>query len=235
MQQVIEADLTWTGARFEPGIRVSVDDDGRIVAAGLLQDATTLRLEGQALLPGFVNAHSHAFQRGLRGRGEHFPEGSGSFWSWREAMYSDVEKLDAESLHSASLLAFSEMRAAGITSVGEFHYLHHLSPDERRYELDAVVLDAAAEAGIRIALLSAFYRTGAIGAPLRAGQRRFESRSVEEYLDAVARLKAQNATQSFGIVSHSIRAAPHRGHRSPTPMGARSSVCFSHACRRAAC
>src|SRR6185503_17558692 len=122
---VLEADLTWTGARFESGVRVAIDADGRITAVGALREAPSERLPGLALLPGFVDAHSHAFQRGLRGRGERFSAGAGSFWSWREAMYALVEELDAEALQALSARAFREMLAAGITTVGEFHYLHH--------------------------------------------------------------------------------------------------------------
>ena len=77
--QVLEADLTWNGAAFESGVQVRVDDEGRIAAVGRLDQRPTLRLRDRALLPGFVNAHSHAFQRGLRGRGETFPQRSGSF------------------------------------------------------------------------------------------------------------------------------------------------------------
>ncbi len=85
---VLEADLTWTGSRFESGVRVVIGDDGRIEAVGVLDRPADLRLTGRALLPGMVSAHSHAFQRGLRGRGETFPAGRGSFWTWREAMYA---------------------------------------------------------------------------------------------------------------------------------------------------
>src|SRR5690606_30550400 len=166
--QAIEADLTWTGASFEPGIRIIVDPDGRIAAVGATgatgavgaagtpratgaagthraSDAVgapgaggasgapygtqTLRLANQAILPGFIDVHSHAFQRGLRGRGETFPPGApdtpGNFWSWREAMYRLVDTMTADRIHELSRQAFLEMRAAGITTVGEFHYLHH--------------------------------------------------------------------------------------------------------------
>jgi formimidoylglutamate deiminase len=88
VSEVIEAELTWTGQRFETGISVVVGEDGRIARVGHLKREPTRVLEGQALLPGFVNAHSHAFQRGLRGQGERFASGAGSFWSWREAMYA---------------------------------------------------------------------------------------------------------------------------------------------------
>ena len=69
------------------------------------------------MFPGFVSAHSHAFQRGLRGHGETFPCGQGSFWSWRQAMYQLVERLDAHALHEICLSCFGEMLAAGITTV----------------------------------------------------------------------------------------------------------------------
>ena len=122
---VLEADLTWTGAAFEPGIQVSIGQDGRIDAVGSLGRLDPERHRGLALLPGFVDTHSHAFQRGLRGHGETFPAGAGSFWTWREAMYALVGSLDPVTLRQLSRRAFAEMRDAGITTVGEFHYVHH--------------------------------------------------------------------------------------------------------------
>ena len=114
--QIIEADLTWTGNAFEREVQIVLSSDGRIEHVGAFSERPSLRLQGQALLPGFVNVHSHAFQRGLRGRGEHFPKGAGSFWTWREAMYSLVESLTADSLYELSAHAFREMLAAGITT-----------------------------------------------------------------------------------------------------------------------
>src|SRR5262245_11930716 len=174
---VLEADLTWTGERFESGVRVAIGPDGRITGVGALKDAVGERLKGQALLPGFVNAHSHAFQRGLRGRGERFPAGSGSFWTWREAMYGLVGSLDADAFESLCLRTFREMRRAGITTVGEFHYFHH-GPEETGWAFDERVLAAASAAGIRIALLEVYYKTGAIGQPLEGAQRRFATPST---------------------------------------------------------
>src|SRR4051812_4475249 len=97
---VIEADLTWTGAAFESGIQVAVDAAGLIEAVGRLHRPVDHRLKDRALLPGFVDVHSHAFQRALRGLGERFPAGSGSFWTWREAMYDLVERLDEAEFHT---------------------------------------------------------------------------------------------------------------------------------------
>lgn len=214
MAQVIEADLTWTGSGFERGVRVGVGDDGRITTVGGQSGDVTLRLAGRALLPGFVNAHSHAFQRGLRGRGEQFPSGSGSFWSWREAMYKLVGQLDGTRFYELTLQAFREMLAAGITSVGEFHYLHHsASLDETpksAFDFDELVLRAASEAGIRIVLLNVFYKTGGIGKPLLGDQLRFETRSIIEYWHQMDRLDKLRdpGLQSLGAVAHSIRAVP---------------------------
>ena len=207
-EQVIEADLTWIEGRVESGLQVRVDTDGRIAEVGRLERRITNRLRDRALLPGFVNVHSHAFQRGLRGKGERFPAGVGDFWTWREAMYALVERLDQRELFRLSLQAFEEMRDAGITTVGEFHYLHHAG-DGTDYELDRIVLDAAAEAGIRIVLLQAYYATGGIGQPLGSAQRRFRSTDVDAYWKQIDRLESalDAQTQSLGAVAHSIRAA----------------------------
>ena len=203
---VFEADLTWTGSSFERGVRVAVDPEGRIAAVWALTQAPSERLVNRALLPGFLNAHSHAFQRGLRGRGERFPAGAGSFWTWREAMYGLVEALDAERLQELSARAFREMLAAGITTVGEFHYLHHGA--NRDWELDEAVLAAARETGIRLVLLQAYYRTGSIGQPLAGAQLRFDARSYDEFwmrIDTL-RLRLDARRESLGIAPHSIRA-----------------------------
>ncbi len=221
-REVIEADLTWTGAAFERGVRVAVGGavspgggggpTDRIVAMGTSvaeTGPTTRRLAGRALLPGFVNAHSHAFQRGLRGHGETFPAGAGSFWSWREAMYGLVDALDPESFRRLSLRAFREMRSVGITTVGEFHYLHHADAGAADYALDEALLAAAAEAGVRLVLLQAYYAAGGPGRPVEGAQRRFRSPSLDAYWQQMDRLAARldPRLQSLGVVAHSLRAA----------------------------
>lgn len=205
---VIEADCTWSGFEFRSGIQIQTDDGGRIVRTGDLGLVPTRRLPGMALLPGFVNAHSHAFQRGLRGLGERFPEGAGSFWTWRDAMYNLVTSVDRDRLHRLSLQAFREMRRSGITTVGEFHYLHHEGEDAD-WGFDDVVIAAAREAGIRLALLHTFYRTGGIWKPLGPAQRRFRTDSSDEYWAQADRLadRLDGEHASLGIVAHSLRAA----------------------------
>ncbi len=213
----IEADLTWTGGGFARGRRVEIGADGRITAVAFAAaegredfGGRALHLPRRALLPGFVSAHSHAFQRGLRGRGERFPNGSGSFWTWREAMYGLVESLDAASFRALCLQAFREMRAAGVTAVGEFHYLHHLHVGAGEdWAFDDLLLDAATEVGIRLVLIEAYYRTGGIGRPLEGGQRRFHTPSPEAYWRRMDRLAARldPRRQALGAAVHSLRAA----------------------------
>jgi formimidoylglutamate deiminase len=193
---IIEATRTWTGNGFE---RVQVEVQGGVIArVGALGLEPTHRFDG-TLLPGFISAHSHAFQRALRGRGETFPEGAGSFWSWREAMYSLVAELDETRFLEEVRATYKEMRAAGITTVGEFHYIP---------EFSQLVLQAAREAGIRIALLLTYYKTGGIGQPLSEAQRRFETRSLDELFARADALRLDPRTQSIGIAAHSIRGVP---------------------------
>ena len=207
MAPVLEPELTWTGSRFEPGVQIAVDAGGRIEAVGALARSGATRLPGIALLPGFVDTHSHAFQRGLRGAGEAFPAGAGSFWTWREAMYTLVGSLDRATLRALSAQTFGEMRDAGITTVGEFHYVHH--EREGDFALDEAVLEAAADAGIRLVLLYSYYATSAPGRPLEGAQRRFATPSVEGFWRQADRLAAalDPVTQTLGVAPHSIRAA----------------------------
>ncbi len=207
--EIIEADLTWTGDRFDAGVQVAVGTGARIEAVGRLGLNPTRRLRSQALLPGLVDVHSHAFQIGLRGRGERFPGGRGSFWTWREAMYELVDSLEPERFRALTRDAFLEMRDAGITTVGEFHYVHHATA-ERNYELDIVLLEAATEAGIRLVLLNTHYEAGGFGKPLRRSQRRFDTRSPGEFWTSVDRLSSglEPDTQTMGVAAHSVRAVP---------------------------
>lgn len=196
MREVIEA----------ANVKVAVEN-GRITQVDNLDDPPTRRLANQLLLPGFVSAHSHAFQRALRGRGETFPAGAGSFWSWREAMYELVGQLDAPRFEAAVRATFEEMRDAGITSVGEFHYLHH-SPALGDYAFDELVLRAARAANIRITLLMTYYKTGGINQPLAPAQKRFETRSIDEFFARVDALNPDPQTQTIGVAAHSIRGVP---------------------------
>ena len=136
-------------------------------------------------LPGFVNAHSHAFQRRLRGRG-----GGGDFWAWRESMLLDAGRQTPETVRAGYAETYREMRAAGYTAVGEFHYLG--------FDEALAALDAAAEAGIEIVLLLVAYARG--------GLPRFRQDSVGDYLDQVEGLRNRGAR--VGVAPHSVRACP---------------------------
>jgi len=136
-------------------------------------------------LPGFVNAHSHAFQRAMRGRTE-----GGDFWEWRDAMVVEAAALTPERVRALYADVYREMLAAGFTAVGEFHYVG--------YEEALAAAAAAAEAGIELRLLYAAYGRG--------GLPRFRQRSAGEYLRAVERLRA--AGIAVGLAPHSVRACP---------------------------
>lgn len=214
-EQLVHADWTWVDGRLQRGLAVSIAE-GKITSIAPPSAPSTMRLGGKALIPGFVSAHSHAFQRGLRGTAERASGGAGNFFSWRESMYDLASRLTAESCYDLSKQCFAEMLAGGITSVGEFHYVRHLfagdddERDELRYALDAAVLSAARDAGIRIALLHTCYMTGGFGRPLAGGQLRFRTRDEREYWarfdDLCGRCDA--ATQSVATTAHSVRAVP---------------------------
>ena len=136
-------------------------------------------------IPGFVNAHSHAFQRALRGRSE-----GGDFWAWRELMLDLSRGLTPERVRSLYADVYREMRAAGFTAVGEFHYLGH---DEA-----LAAVEAADEAGIEIVVLLAAYARG--------GLERFRQASVAAYLGQVEELRSRGV--AVGLAPHSVRACP---------------------------
>ena len=161
-------------------------------------------------LPGFVNVHSHAFQRGMRGVVEHVDHAhrSDDFWTWREAMYAAAGRLDPDSMYAVALLAYREMVAAGYVAVGEFHYVHH-RPDGTPYSppnaMARATASAAAEAGIDQVLLMAAYERAGAGLPPTAGQRRFCDPDVGAYLSRVDAL-AQERPGRVGVAPHSVRA-----------------------------
>lgn len=192
---------------------------GQIVGlqnGGELENA--IPLKGRALLPGLVNAHSHAFQRVIRGRTEYrTANNKDSFWTWREMMYSAATRLRPEDVYDASRMAFLEMALSGITSVGEFHYLHH-APDGVPYVdpnlLAKEVVRAAGDVGLRIALLRVAYARSGFETETNPRQGRFIEKDPETYLKHVEQLigdlKPDMATAMSwtGVAPHSVRAVP---------------------------
>ena len=200
-------ELAWLGGeRAEQGVVIEVAE-GRItsLATGVATpppEAT--RLEG-VTIPGLANAHSHAFQRALRGRTE---GGAGSFWTWREQMYRAAAALDPDSYLELARATFGEMALAGITAVGEFHYLHH-GPGGAPYAdpnaMGSALIEAAGEAGIRITLLDACYLRGGIDVELDDVQRRFSDASADAWAERVDAL-SDGPTARMGAAIHSVRA-----------------------------
>jgi formimidoylglutamate deiminase len=194
-----------------------VGADGRIAKfLPAAQAGTATLLRGRAILPGLVNAHSHAFQRLLRGRTEYVAQGRAedTFWSWRERMYQAANALSPEDLFVASRHAFLEMALSGVTTVGEFHYLHH-NPDGAPYadphELARQVIHAARAVGLRIALLRVGYARAGHGLPENPRQRRFIDKSADAFLAAASSLKeavGKEPCVSVGLAPHSVRAVP---------------------------
>ena len=165
---------------------------------------TTLRL------PGFVNAHSHAFQRALRGRVEHVDPGHphDDFWTWREAMYQAANAIDPDGAYEVALQLYREMVAAGYTAVGEFHYPHHQPGGEPYPDPNAMAKATAAaarDAGIEIVMLMTAYARAGQGLPPTPGQRRFCDPDVASYL---ARVDALASEMRVGLAPHSVRAVP---------------------------
>lgn len=170
----------------------------------------------RAKLPGLVNAHSHAFQRVIRGRTEYRTSNDkDSFWTWREMMYSAAARLTPEDIYDASRMAFLEMALSGITAVGEFHYLHH-APDGGAYDdpnlLAKQVVRAANDVGLRIALLRVAYARAGFEAEPNPRQARFIETDAEQYLKHVTQLRKElgpeNAMAWVGVAPHSVRAVP---------------------------
>lgn len=198
-------ELAWLGgASPERGVLIEVEGALiRGVTTGMDSapgDAT--RLSG-VVIPGLANAHSHAFQRALRGRTHRT---TGTFWTWRRQMYELAGALDPDSMLALTRATFAEMALAGITLVGEFHYVHH-GPGGARYEdpnaMGAAVIQAAADAGVRLTLLDACYLDG--GLEPDPVQQRFFDADVEDWIARVSRLEPSAAVR-IGAAIHSMRA-----------------------------
>src|SRR5689334_20325943 len=207
-------DLVYVDGRFESGA-VVCDSAGKIVE--ITESPTdAIRLGGRAMLPGMVNAHSHAFQRVIRGRTEHRSQHStDSFWTWREQMYAAANTLEPDDLYAVSRLAFLEMAVTGITAVGEFHYIHH-APDGSPYSdpnlLEREVIRAARDVGIRIALLRVAYARAGYQREPNPQQVRFIESSPDVYLKNLEQLltarELKHGEAWVGVAPHSVRAVP---------------------------
>ncbi len=216
------ADLAWLpgqGLRHDVLIEAEADRFTSVTpSASITPPAPPApeRLTGLTL-PGFANGHSHAFHRALRATTQ---AGQGTFWTWRERMYEVAARLDPDSYLQLARAVYAEMALAGVSCVGEFHYLHH-QPDGRPYAdpnaMGQALVQAAAEAGLRLTLLDTCYLTGGLDSsgvlPLTGPQLRFSDRDAVRWADRVDELKGDE----YGLISpyaragaaiHSVRAVP---------------------------
>ncbi len=201
------------------------------------------------VLPGLANAHSHAFHRALRGNTQ---AGRGTFWTWRERMYEVAAALTPDSYLALATAVYAEMALAGITCVGEFHYLHH-APGGVRYadpnEMSAALIAAAAAAGLRITLLDTCYLSGGLDErgpqPLAGPQLRFGDGDAHGWADRAGALGPDArgmlaAHARAGAAIHSVRAVPAgqlhpvagwaRQHGAPLHMHLSEQVAENQAC-----
>jgi formimidoylglutamate deiminase len=243
--------LLYTDGTFRTGGELLVSEDGLILEAAENLDPATVKvieLPGKALLPGFVNAHSHTFQRLIRGKAESRFVSGRDFWSWRGTMYFAASRLNAQQVYDVARMAFLEMVLAGITTVGEFHYLHN-APDGTAYDdpnqLSKQVIAAAESVGLRIVLLRTAYLRAGFELPPEPGQARFyeSSKAFLENMTALVKEASSDGSRvRFGVAPHSIRAVPlrelreiaewARAHELPLHMHVAEQLAENEACAR---
>lgn len=214
MNELYWCEFAWLGGdTAERGVALQVTGDRitDVTPAVAHPPANSTVLRG-VTVPGLVNAHSHAFHRALRGRTQ---VGRGSFWSWREQMYAVAARLTPDTYRQLATAVYAEMALAGITCVGEFHYLHHdvlgVSYADPNAMSQAVV-DAAGDAGMRLTLLDTCYLTAGVdGSPLTGTQRRFgdhDPGAWAERAEGMASRVSDNVAARMGAAIHSVRAVP---------------------------
>jgi len=201
-------ELAWLGGDTAAADVLVTTTADRIteVATGVVCPPDAVKLTGLTL-PGMANAHSHAFHRALRSRTQ---VGAGSFWTWRDQMYTAAQRLDPDSYFRLARAVYGEMATAGITCVGEFHYLHH-GPGGAPYAdpnaMSAALVAAAQEAGIRITLLDTCYLHGGIGAAPNETQQRFSDGDALSWAARASATKSlESADVKIGAAIHSVRA-----------------------------
>jgi len=164
-------------------------------------------------LPGFQNAHSHAFQYAMAGLAEVHPIGTTSddFWSWRDAMYQLALSVNPDQMEAIATMLYTEMVRLGYTNVAEFHYVHHQqdgAPYDNLAEMGSRLISAAKTAGIGITLIPIFYQKGGFGKEPTEAQRRFISKDAETYLkllEASTKAASDYERANVGIGIHSMR------------------------------
>jgi formiminoglutamate deiminase len=208
---VFRCALAWIDGAVTHDVDITTDTAGRIASIGPSDGSTADVVLPGLVLPGFANAHSHAFHRALRGRTH---GDGGTFWTWRDRMYRVARTLDPDSYYALARATYGEMVLAGVTSVGEFHYVHH-APDGTAYAdpnaMGEAVRAAARDAGLRLTLLDTCYLAGGLTGeghlPLSAEQLRFTDGDAERWSQRWALLADDDNTR-IGAALHSVRAVP---------------------------
>ncbi len=198
----------WLGpSDIASGVAIEVESS-RIIAVSREQpQGDGIRLAGLTI-PGLANCHSHAFHRALRGRTQ---RGRGSFWTWRDTMYGVAARLDPDSYYDLALATYREMLLAGITAVGEFHYLHHDvdgTPYADPNAMGRALIAAACDAGLRITLLDTCYLSAGFGQAPDGVQCRFSDTDAQRWAARVESLRCDDPRVELGTAIHSVRAVP---------------------------
>lgn len=211
MSQLLQHALV--GDRVEDEVAVTIEDGVITGVAAQNSTVTEAQLDGPGgptrrvpglTMPGMANCHSHAFHRVLRG---HTQAGRGSFWTWREQMYRVAGELTPDSYKDLATEVYAEMRATGITAVGEFHYLHHQAdgtPYADPNEMGKALLAAADDAGLRIRLIDTCYLSSGPGQPPEGVQRRFSDGDADAWATRVEAFDDDRVAAAI----HSVRAVP---------------------------
>jgi len=194
---------------------VGIDSRGIIhyLSDVIPQEAIAFETVEGFTLPGFQNAHSHAFQYAMAGLAERHDAGTrDDFWTWREAMYQCALSVDPDQAEAIAAMLYTEMLRCGYTHVAEFHYLHHDKHGKHYHNLAEMgerMLAAAHTAGIKITLIPVFYQQGGFGKEPEPRQRRFISKTIDEYLhlvDDTAHAVSRHPFARLGFSVHSLRA-----------------------------
>ena len=251
MKTLYRPELLYVDGKFVAGGELLVSSDGLVLTHDEQLDrgsVEVVEMPGRALMPGFVNAHSHSFQRLIRGKAESRAMSGRDFWSWRGTMYHAASRLDPQQVYDVARMAFLEMVLAGTTTVGEFHYLHN-APNGKPYEdpnlLSKQVIAAAESVGLRIVLLRTAYLRAGFELPPDPGQMRFYetgSAFLENMSALVKEVSGEGGRVHLGIAPHSIRAVPlgelheiaawARANRLPVHMHVAEQVAENAACVR---
>ena len=202
------AEHAWLPDGVAAGVALEVADGRFTRVEPSRSPGDSTRLAG-VVLPGFADVHGHAFHRALRGRTH---ADGGTFWSWREAMYAVAARLDPDSYLELARTTYRELARSGVSTVGEFHYLHHGAggvPYQDPNTMAEALRQAATDAGVRLTLLDTCYLAGGLSAdgylPLEGVQQRFGDRDADAWAARVADLAPSDGMR-VGVAVHSVRA-----------------------------